>query len=219
MHCRLRSASSTVQSNRTPDQKGLSHMRLQASKGRLWLVVFALIAATVASAQTTSSPPSSRASSMLRGVEGYRELSAVVAIPAATGSTESSLPDAPSAAAVAPAAQSTPTTADEGTQRPPKPSSNEPLGIPFLAANGMLLGSTIADAEMIARCRPSACQAVPDSIRSRPALYGIGIPSSLAVSYIAYRIKRGGSRWWIVPVAVLTVGNVVYAAHAAQWSR
>jgi len=190
-------------------------MRLQASKGRLWLVVPALIAATVASAQTTSS----RASSIFRGGDGYRDLSAVVAIPTTTGSTESSLPDAPSAVAIAQAAPSTPTTADEGTQRPPKPPSNEPLGFSFLAANGMLLGSTIANAEMIARCRPSACQAVPDSIRSRSALYGIGIPSSLAVSYISYRMKRGGSRWWIVPVAVLTVGNVVYAAHAAQWSR
>jgi hypothetical protein len=92
------------------------------------------------------------------------------------------------------------------------------MGSLFLVANGVLLGSTIANAEMIARCRPSACQAVPDAIRSRGALYGIGIPASLGISYISYRLKRGGTKLWIVPVALFTAGNIVYAAHASRYS-
>ena len=144
-------------------------------------------------------------------------------------STESSavqlrdnLPDAPSAVAQN-AAQQEPTTAvavpvEQSTRTPVRAPANTTVGPTFLIANGLLLGSTIANAEMIARCRPTACQAVPDAIRSRGALYGIGIPSSLAASYISYRLKRGGTRMWIVPVVVLTAGNIVYAAHAAQFS-
>ena len=94
-----------------------------------------------------------------------------------------------------------------------------PVGNTFWVANGLLLGSTIADAEMITRCRASSCQSIPDSIRTRGALYGIGIPASLAVTYISYKLKRAGTKWWLVPVALFTAGNVVYAAHAAEWSR
>jgi hypothetical protein len=188
-------------------------MSLQASKVRLWLVVLVITAAATATAQTSSSPVAFRA------IEGNREVLTVDARnSAAAGSTDSSLPDAPSAVAAAQAAQSAPpATTDEG--RPPKAPVNASLGVPFIAANGILLASTIANVEMIARCQPSACQAVPDSIRNRGALYGIGIPASLGISYISYRIKRGGSRWWIVPVAVFTAGNVAYAIHASQWSH
>jgi hypothetical protein len=90
---------------------------------------------------------------------------------------------------------------------------------PFWIASGMMMTSTIVNAEAIARCRPASCTAVPDAIRSRGALYGIGIPASIGVSYMGYRIKRGGSKWWIVPIAAVTAGNAVYAWHAAQWSK
>lgn len=196
-------------------------MKPLASKARLWLLTLTITAATVAAAQ--SSPATEP--STLQGFEG-RDVLAVPSAghPAEAASTVpttavASLPDAPSAVAAEQSGQNPPLTSGEGTQKPPTPPTNGLPGLTFLAANGMLLGSTIANAEMIARCRPNACQAVPDSIRSRPALYGIGIPSSLAISYISYRMKRGGTRWWIVPVAVFTAGNIVYAVHASQWSH
>jgi len=103
-------------------------------------------------------------------------------------------------------------------QATPRPVANSTLGATFLIANGMLLGSTIANAEMIGRCQPSACQSVPEAIRNRGDLYAIGIPASLGVSYISYRLKRSGTRFWIVPVALFTAGNVVYAVHASHFS-
>jgi hypothetical protein len=189
-------------------------MRLQPLKVRFGLVALVFTAATMAAAQTSFSA----ASSTFRGVDGTRELSAAVGNgnPAATGSTEPSLPDAPSAVAAPQTDQGAPVTAKGGMQGA---STNESVGVPFVAANAILLGSTIANAEMITRCQPSACSSVPDAIRTRGALYAIGIPASVGITYISYRIKRGGSRWWIVPVAVFAAGNAVYAVHAAHWSR
>jgi len=194
-------------------------MKLPASKAQLWLVMLIIAVASVAAAQSSplAESPAFRA-------PGERVLLPVLATGKSAASatafdarTASFLPDAPSAVAARESWQSA--APEQETQKPPKSAARGSLGLTFLAANGMLLGSTIANVEMIARCRPSSCQAVPDAIRSRPALYGIGIPSSLAISYISYRMKRAGTRWWIVPVAVFTAGNVVYAVHASQWSR
>jgi len=195
-------------------------MKLQTAKAGLWLVTLAMTGTTVAAAQISAQAPSP-----IAGYSGKPDALSVLSPgkpsegESMTVSTaEPSLPDAPSAMAERQAAQE-PSPAPQSTEQSPRSPVSTSIGPAFVVANGMLLGSTIANAELIARCRPSSCQAVPDSIRSRPALYGIGITSSLAISYISYRIKRGGSRWWIVPVAVFTAGNVVYAAHAAQWSR
>jgi hypothetical protein len=195
-------------------------MKLQTAKASLCLITLVMTGTTVVAAQI-----SVQAYSPITRYSGKRETLSVLSsskpsegesmIVATAGP---SLPDAPSAIAERQAAQDPPPALQSTAQAPRSPTSSS-MGLTFVVANGMLLGSTIANAEAIARCRPSACQAVPDSIRSRPDLYGIGIPASLAASYISYRIKRGGSRWWIVPVAVLTAGNVVYAAHAAQLSH
>jgi hypothetical protein len=196
-------------------------MKLQTAKAGLCLVTLVMTGTTAAAAQQISA----QASSSITEYSGKRAALSVLSSgkPSADESITvanagPSLPDAPSAVAERQAAQDPPPALQSTAHAPRSPTSSS-MGFTFVVANGMLLGSTIADAEMIARCRPSACQAVPDSIRSRADLYGIGIPASLAASYISYRIKRGGSRWWIVPVAVLTAGNVVYAAHAAQFSH
>jgi hypothetical protein len=140
---------------------------------------------------------------------------------APTPNSINALPDAPSAVSQD-SAQQGPAVASAVEQPAPaklKAPANQTVGTTFLISNGLLLGSTILNVEMISRCRPSACQAVPDAIRNRGDLYGIGIPSSLAVSYISYRLKKSGTRMWFLPVAVLTAGNVIYAAHAAQNSN
>jgi hypothetical protein len=216
---RVRAHDRPLRRNRTERD---SNMKRQASKARSWLVTLTMTAATLAVGQ--SSPPP--ASSALRGFDSSREVQPVPSTsnPGKVASTFAttaapSLPDAPSAVAASQSSQDAPIISEEGTRKPPAPPTNATLGLTFLVANGVLFGSTIANAEMIARCRPSSCQAVPDAIRSRPALYGIGISSSLAVSYVSYRLKRGATRWWIAPVAVLTAGNIVYAVHASRWSR
>jgi hypothetical protein len=131
-----------------------------------------------------------------------------------------SLPDAPSALTPQVPAQEQAIPAKRpAVDLNAPPAMNSPLGGPFWISNTLLMASTVANIEMIMGCRASSCQMVPDSIRNRGALYGIGIPASLGVSYISYKLKRAGTRWWILPVAVFTAGNVFYAAHAAQWGR
>lgn len=77
----------------------------------------------------------------------------------------------------------------------------------------------MANAELIARCQPGACQAVPNAVRNRAALYGIGIPASLGISYISYRLRQRGNKLWILPVTAFAAGNLVYAMHASKFSR
>ena len=193
-------------------------MKLQMAKAGLWLVTLAMSGTTVAAAQISAA----QASSPSAGYSGKRNTpSALSSGKPSPGGSETaptvgpSLPDAPSAVAARQTAEE-PAQPPRATPLAPAKATIDPL---FLVANGFLLGSTIANAEMIAECRPSACQTVPDAIRSRPALYGIGIPASLGISYISYRLRRSGTRLWIVPVALFTAGNIVYAAHAAQFSH
>jgi hypothetical protein len=97
-----------------------------------------------------------------------------------------------------------------------------PAGIPpafdrtFDAAAIGVLGSSIANVEMIMRCGPQACQAVPGGLRSRAGLYGVGIPAAVGISYLSHWLRRSGHRWWYLPMGLVTTGNVVYALHATQ---
>ena len=136
------------------------------------------------------------------------------------GTAGGALPDAPSAVAAREAQQQQAVVTVErpDAEAPKAPPNTKTIDSAFLIANGFLLGSTIANAEMISRCRPSACQSVPDAIRQRGQLYAIGISASLGVTYISYRLKKSGTGMWILPVALFGIGNAVYATHAAQFS-
>jgi len=196
-------------------------MKLLTAKACLWGVTLAISTSTVAEAQIS---PAQGLSAMRREAATPAESAVADAIkplespPVATGaSSPADLPDAPSAIAERMSEQEAAASPGQSSLKSPATSSGS-IGPMFLAANGALFFSTIANVELIAECRPTACQAVPDAIRSRPALYGIGIPASLGISYISYRLKRAGTRMWIVPVAVFTAGNIVYAIHAAHFS-
>lgn len=127
--------------------------------------------------------------------------------------TAEELPDAPTVQNAQPPAPSV--IMKEQTARP-----EVSLGIfdkPFAAASAGLVGSTIANAEAIGRCEPKACQDVPGALRSRAALYGVGIPLDFGVGYITYRLRQSRyHRWWYVPMGIVTFGNVIYAAHALE---
>jgi len=199
-------------------------MKLQTAKAGLWLVTLAMSGTTVAAAQISAAPASSPTSEYsgkrdAPSVPNFDKLSDESA-PALTA--EVSLPDAPSAIAGRQAAQEpppAPSPTPQPQEQAPRSAVTASIGLPFVVANGALLGSSIADAAMIGNCRPSACQAVPAAIRSRGDLYAIAIPASLGVTYISYRLKRSGTRFWIVPVALFTAGNIVYAVHASRFSN
>lgn len=189
-------------------------MKTQTAKRILWHVMLAMSLTLSAGAQQLRTRTSLNSAFEVKTGDSSVELG--VAKSEIAMSKQNELPDAPSASREKEPQEPAP---------PPPPalavrqSPGSTLGLPFLAASGALLGSTIANVEMISNCRPTACEAVPSSIRNRGDLYAIGIPASLAVSYISYRLKRGGTKLWILPIAVFTAGNVVYAAHAAQFSH
>ena len=90
----------------------------------------------------------------------------------------------------------------------------------FLMATGILFGSSIANVELTHRCLENgACSLVPRALVRRRALYGVGLPADAGVTVLGYYLKRSGRRWWFVPAAIVTAGNVVYGIHAAQHMR
>ena len=130
---------------------------------------------------------------------------------ASAASPSMPLPDAPSAQRRSSAAP---------------PSGLAPIANPevkdkqFFLVNGVMFASSIANVELTARCFNSgACTAVPGPLRSRGALYGLGLPADVGATVLGYYLKRSGHRWWFVPAAAVTAGNVVYAIHAARQTR
>lgn len=90
----------------------------------------------------------------------------------------------------------------------------------FIAVNGVMFGSSIATAELTQRCLSSgACTDVPDAFRSRAAMYAAGMPAAAGVVYLGYYLKRKEYRWWFVPAALVTLGNLVVSTHAAHYSH
>lgn len=146
---------------------------------------------------------------------------------AAAGATQSpniadnkSLPDAPSAVASESSKGVQPARKTSMAESPtPNAAAATKAGPAFWATNGILLSSSLVNAEMIARCSPSSCQSVPDPLRNRAALYGIAVPASFGVSYLSYQLKKSKNKWWFVPAAAITAANLAYAAHASKWGR
>src|SRR5437588_1044030 len=90
----------------------------------------------------------------------------------------------------------------------------------FMLVNSVMFGSSMVNVELTARCINSgACTAVPGPLRSRGALYGLGLPIDRGVTVLGDHLKRSGHRWWFVPAAAVTAGNVGYGIHAARHIR
>jgi hypothetical protein len=91
---------------------------------------------------------------------------------------------------------------------------------PFWTVNGAMWGSSLAAAEFTHTClQAGACSSVPDTLHSRKVMLATGVPALLGVSYLDYYLKKKGTRWWFVPPALVTVGNIVVATHGARYSH
>jgi hypothetical protein len=140
-------------------------------------------------------------------------------------SADSDLPDAPSAT------KPDPSTADPAAapaikrdypHGAPPAGVGGPMGVDrgvadrnYLALTGAMFSASIFDAELTMRClEQKTCTYVPSSYRTRTALYGIGIPVDLGISYLTYYMKKKHSRIWYVPAALVTVANVYVGVHA-----
>jgi hypothetical protein len=90
----------------------------------------------------------------------------------------------------------------------------------YWAVNGAMLSSSLVSANLAQKCfSAQACTFVPDALRSRKAMYGAGLPATVAVSYFSYYLKSKSYRLWFVPAALVIGGNVLISAHAAHYSQ
>ena len=130
---------------------------------------------------------------------------------AAAGDPGGPLPDAP-----APSNDHTPPSAIGR----PTAGGEHMMDKEFFLSTGVLFGSTFANVELTHRCLESgACSLVPRTIVQRRYLYGISLPADAGITVLSYYLKRSQRKWWFVPAAVVTAGNVVYGIHAAEHIR
>jgi hypothetical protein len=89
----------------------------------------------------------------------------------------------------------------------------------YWLVNGGMVGASIANAELTVRCLEvqASCNDIPSSLKSRAALYGIGIPADLGVAYLSYYMKKRHSRIWYAAPAVVTGANMFLAVRAYRW--
>jgi hypothetical protein len=85
----------------------------------------------------------------------------------------------------------------------------------YHALLGAVAASTFTNTELTLRCVwDHYCDFVPPSMRRRLVLYGIYGPLDLGTAYYSYKLKKGGSRFWWVPAAVITGANTFVALHS-----
>lgn len=90
----------------------------------------------------------------------------------------------------------------------------------YWTVNGAMLGSALTSVDLTHKClEANACTFVPDVFRRRRVMLGAGLPAVGAVSYLSYYLKSKGYRWWFVPAALVTAGDIVISTHAARYSH
>ena len=90
----------------------------------------------------------------------------------------------------------------------------------YWGATGLMFGSTVADIELTQRCQEiGQCSYAPPSLRSRAAMYGIGLPVNAGFAYLSYRMKKHHSPIWFAPQALMTGANAYVALHAYRRSQ
>jgi hypothetical protein len=150
--------------------------------------------------------------------------------PTLSVANESDLPDAPSTT------KSDSSTADpapspvvkRNSQGAPPAAMGGPLAPDrsvadrnYLLLTSGMIGASVFNAEATLHCltQHPDCNDVPPSLRSRAALYGIGIPADLGVAYLTYFMKKKHSTLWYLPAAVVAGGNLFLGVRAYRWAQ
>lgn len=85
------------------------------------------------------------------------------------------------------------------------------------AVTGAVFGSNIAAIELLHGClADKLCQSVPGPMRSRTAMYGVGLPIATGVSYLGFRLKKIEKPWWFVPGVAATSFDLVFVVGAGR---
>jgi len=185
-----------------------------------------LLSALLAQAQSGDNKISDSASPAQAGQPQPILLARAAGIPPAAA--DSSLPDAPSASHPDAAASSDPAPPpsapvrhSSGSGAPPA-ARGGPFGVDRTVADwrywtvtGAMFSASVFDAEETQKClKQKTCAFLPDFLYSRAAMYGIGIPADLAISYWTFHLKKKNSRIWYVPSALVTAANFYVGIHS-----
>jgi hypothetical protein len=142
------------------------------------------------------------------------------------GAFSQEVPNAPSTASSFPQAEVIPATLGNGRRASEPPvAAKGPWIDPYVADDAYwsytfaLLGSTILNVEMTARCSErGTCltwfAAGAASGSTRAELYTFTLPTDAAISYFAYRLKSRKSRWWVLAPALATAANLFSAGRS-----
>ncbi len=200
-------------------------------------IAFALASALSLQAQSDRADAPRRDNLQSHGDSGQLIAANLVGGSAINGaSTDSDLPDAPSAAKPD---TSTADASSGGAAAPSPAVRKESQGAPvaalggplwvdrgvadrkYLLVTGGMVGASIMNAELTLHCLNThvACNDVPSSLKSRSAIYGIGIPADLGIMYLTYCLKRKHNHMWYVPAAAATGANLFFAYRAYHWSQ
>ncbi len=127
-------------------------------------------------------------------------------------------PDAPSAVIKASAPDNNSGTVSARAAAPAaKGGLSRAIDRKYLLVMGAMFAASIVDVEKTNTClEQRTCSFVPAPLRSRAALYGIGLPVDAGIAYIGYRLKAGRDRWWFVPGLGVSAVNAYVAYHSAQ---
>ena len=147
-----------------------------------------------------------------------------------SASDESELPDAPSATMVdnSTADPTSSPAVKKESQGAPVAAMGGPLWVDrtvadrkYLMFTGGMFAASVANAELTLHClsQHASCNDVPSSLKSRAAIYGIGIPAELGVAYLTYCLKRKHNHMWFVPAAAVTGANIFFAYRAYHWTQ
>jgi hypothetical protein len=163
--------------------------------------------------------------------DGEPQLAAMLTeAPSVAGVSDSDLPDAPSSTKpdASTADPSAAPAVKRESQGAPVAAQGGPLWVDrtvadrtYLALTGGMFGASVANAELTINClgRHPSCNDVPPSLKSRAAIYGIGIPADLGVAYLTYCLKRKHNHIWFVPAAAVTGANLFFAYRAYHWTQ
>jgi len=90
----------------------------------------------------------------------------------------------------------------------------------FWALQGLMFGSAIAAVQTTQNClNAGSCMAIPTQLRSRAAMYNVGLPAAAGIAILSYEMKKHGNHWWFLPSTLVTAANGVLTFHSARASR
>ena len=195
------------------------------------IIAFVLASACLLQAQSQDNDARRNDSSQPQDHSAYVLLAAKLDESPANSASNGALPDAPSATSSdAPnaAPMASPVAKNQSHYGAPPAAVGGPLWADrsvmdrhYFLFTGAMFGSSVMNAELTLRClnKHAACNDVPHALQSRAALYGIGIPADLAISYLTYYMKKKHSHIWYAPSAAVTGANVFLGIRAYRWTQ